>query len=86
MDGADYVLCRKTGGNPAGYNTWRTNFGATLGSGSSVTAAPTPVFCHPRADQRIAVLIIRSHWAVEAAPGSPTVAHGSGTGGRSEDI
>ena len=39
MDVADYVLWRKTGGTPDAYNTWRTNFGDTLGSGSSVTAA-----------------------------------------------
>ena len=41
VDAADYVLWRKNpsvyGGNPAGYNTWRANFGLTGGSG----AAPT---------------------------------------------
>jgi autotransporter-associated beta strand protein len=49
VDAADYVLWRKNptlyGGNPAGYNTWRANFGATAGSGSSLgsgSAVPEP--------------------------------------------
>ena len=37
VDAADYVLWRKSpatyGGNPAGYNTWRANFGQPPGSG-----------------------------------------------------
>ncbi len=33
VDAADYVVWRKTdGANPAGYNTWRTNFGRTSGA------------------------------------------------------
>ncbi|HEY3394930.1 MAG TPA: hypothetical protein VGK58_19655 [Lacipirellulaceae bacterium] len=46
VDAADYVLWRKDpaahGGDPAGYNTWRANFGGTLtpGSGSSPGAVP----------------------------------------------
>jgi hypothetical protein len=48
VDAADYVLWRKNpgafGGDPAGYNTWRTNFGRTSGSGSgAAAAAPEPV-------------------------------------------
>ncbi|HEY3392044.1 MAG TPA: LamG-like jellyroll fold domain-containing protein, partial [Lacipirellulaceae bacterium] len=48
VDAADYVLWRKNpaafGGTPAGYNTWRTNFGRTSGSGAgSATAVPEPV-------------------------------------------
>jgi hypothetical protein len=42
VDAADYVLWRKSpatyGGTPAGYNTWRTNFGANAGSGAGVEA------------------------------------------------
>jgi hypothetical protein len=38
VDAADYVLWRKTpaayGGDPAGYNTWRQNFGNPPGAGS----------------------------------------------------
>jgi hypothetical protein len=38
IDAADYVVWRKSpsdhGGNPAGYNKWRTNFGATAGGSS----------------------------------------------------
>ncbi|HEX2475695.1 MAG TPA: hypothetical protein VHK01_13170 [Lacipirellulaceae bacterium] len=37
VDAADYVVWRKSpsnfGGDPGGYNTWRANFGATLGNG-----------------------------------------------------
>jgi autotransporter-associated beta strand protein len=47
VDAADYVIWRKTdGGNPAGYNLWRMNFGRTAGSGSgaslSAGAVPEP--------------------------------------------
>jgi hypothetical protein len=48
VDAADYALWRKdpasNGGNPAGYNTWRTNFGRPPGSGSGlgVGAVPEP--------------------------------------------
>jgi autotransporter-associated beta strand protein len=34
VDAADYVIWRKTDGSPAGYNNWRSNFGATGGAGS----------------------------------------------------
>jgi hypothetical protein len=47
VDAADYVIWRKTdGSNQAGYNTWRTNFGRTAGSGSSLAnsvSVPEPV-------------------------------------------
>jgi hypothetical protein len=47
VDAADYVVWRKTdGSNQAGYNTWRTNFGRTAGSGSSLAnsaSVPEPV-------------------------------------------
>jgi hypothetical protein len=40
VDAADYVVWRKTdGSNPAGYNTWRTNFGRTAGSGAALAGA-----------------------------------------------
>jgi sulfatase modifying factor 1 len=50
VDAGDYLLWRKNpasyGGDPAGYNTWRTNFGQTSsGSGSGIllqTAVPEP--------------------------------------------
>jgi hypothetical protein len=51
VDAADYVLWRKSpgtyGGNPAGYNTWRANFGQPSGSGlaaavSASAAVPEP--------------------------------------------
>jgi hypothetical protein len=34
VDAADYVLWRTNDGTQAGYDTWRVNFGASLGSGS----------------------------------------------------
>ncbi|MCI0332623.1 MAG: hypothetical protein L0228_05310 [Planctomycetes bacterium] len=41
VDAADYVAWRKTNGTPAGYNAWRSNFGATINAaGDSVTTVP----------------------------------------------
>jgi hypothetical protein len=46
VNAADYVLWRNDpaayGGNPAGYNTWRANFGAGSGSGLGSGAVPEP--------------------------------------------
>jgi hypothetical protein len=38
VDAADYVVWRKNDGTLAGFNTWRGNFGAMMGSGGSVGA------------------------------------------------
>jgi hypothetical protein len=47
VNAADYVVWRKTLNTPATYNTWRTNFGRTAGSGSLVSGAaiPEPASC-----------------------------------------
>ncbi|HEX2477215.1 MAG TPA: hypothetical protein VHK01_20840 [Lacipirellulaceae bacterium] len=45
VDAADYVVWRKYDGSQAGYDLWRANFGATVGSGaeaSSNAAVPEP--------------------------------------------
>ncbi len=45
VDAADYVIWRKTDGTPAGYDTWRSNFGAGVGVGSGSlleSAVPEP--------------------------------------------
>jgi hypothetical protein len=48
VDAADYVVWRKSpndfGGDPAGYDSWRSNFGNPpgSGSGSTLTAVPEP--------------------------------------------
>jgi fibronectin-binding autotransporter adhesin len=47
VDGTDYITWRKTpnaySGDPAGFTTWRANFGKTsAGSGSSAVAVPEP--------------------------------------------
>jgi hypothetical protein len=46
VDAADYIVWRKTGGgNPAGYNTWRSKYGAGSGGGArdaDVTSVPEP--------------------------------------------
>ena len=46
VDAADYVVWRKDpaafGGDPAGYNTWTTNFGRTSGPGSGLGAGSVP--------------------------------------------
>jgi probable HAF family extracellular repeat protein len=42
VDAADYVVWRKTDGTPAGYTTWRANFGRTSGSGFAASENPVP--------------------------------------------
>jgi hypothetical protein len=42
VDAADYVVWRKTDGSPEGYNSWRSNFGRSAGSGSVVSGAAVP--------------------------------------------
>jgi hypothetical protein len=43
VDGADYVVWRKTNGTPAAFQIWRANFGDTSGLGSSnAIAIPEP--------------------------------------------
>ncbi len=46
VDAADYVVWRKDptafGGDPDGYNTWRTNFGRASGPGSGLGAGSVP--------------------------------------------
>jgi hypothetical protein len=45
VDAADFVVWRKNDGSPAGYETWRENFGRTSGSGTSMltnAAVPEP--------------------------------------------
>jgi hypothetical protein len=44
VNAADYVVWRKTGSPPDGYNTWRTNFGnADSGAGNTAHSnAPMP--------------------------------------------
>jgi hypothetical protein len=43
VDAADYVVWRKdpasNGGDPSGYNTWRSHFGQSAGSGSALPSA-----------------------------------------------
>jgi hypothetical protein len=66
---ADYVVWRKNpSAIPNGYNTWRANFGASLGSGSTLTAAQQLSPAIPRAGKRITILIIRSHGSIDAPP------------------
>jgi probable HAF family extracellular repeat protein len=51
VDGADYVVWRKSGGNSAAYDVWRANFGQPAGSGAALPSAeslsaavPEPTF------------------------------------------
>jgi T5SS/PEP-CTERM-associated repeat protein len=51
VDAADYVLWRTNpstyGGNPAGYNTWRANFGRPPGSGSGTAGSSSATVPEP---------------------------------------
>jgi hypothetical protein len=42
VDAADYVVWRKTMGTQPEYDSWRANFGASLGAGAAVAAVPEP--------------------------------------------
>jgi hypothetical protein len=42
VDADDYVVWRKTDGSTTGYNTWRSNFGRTSGSGLATSEIPVP--------------------------------------------
>jgi hypothetical protein len=43
VDAADYVVWRKSDGTPTGYDSWRTNFDAAVGTGANArTNAPVP--------------------------------------------
>ena len=41
VDAADYVVWRKNDGTQVGFDTWRTHFGQTVGSGSGASANAT---------------------------------------------
>jgi hypothetical protein len=41
VDAADYTVWRKTDGSQGGYDTWRTNFGETVDSGSGTNVNAT---------------------------------------------
>jgi autotransporter-associated beta strand protein len=64
VDAADYVVWRKTDGSQAGYDTWRTHFGDTVGSSAgagmeSLTAAvpePTAIW------MVLAAMTVRLKW------------------------
>jgi hypothetical protein len=45
VNGADYVVWRKTNGTPQQYALWRANFGSPPGSGSSVSSPAVPEPC-----------------------------------------
>jgi hypothetical protein len=47
VDAADYVVWRKTGGMQEGYETWRANFGRTVGRGSNATGPATTFVPEP---------------------------------------
>jgi hypothetical protein len=42
VDGADYVVWRKSDGTASAYATWRENFGVTAASGSGTSLVPEP--------------------------------------------
>ncbi|MCC7475841.1 MAG: retropepsin-like domain-containing protein [Pirellulales bacterium] len=46
VDAADYIVWRKNGGTAQEYQTWRANFGATIGAGAAIgnqAAVPEPL-------------------------------------------
>ena len=66
VDAADYVLWRKNpsalGGNPAGYNTWRANFGHSSGSGSSAGATGSASVAVPEPATLVLLIFAAAGW------------------------
>jgi len=61
VDAADYVVWRKNpsahGGDPAGYNTWRTNFGRPPGAGGALVGTSAAAVPEPAISTLITVAI-----------------------------
>jgi hypothetical protein len=63
VDAADYVVWRKNDGMQSGYNSWRTNFGRTVGAGLATQPGPPRLGGPP-----VAVPEQHSLWLLVAAP------------------
>jgi hypothetical protein len=63
VDAADFVAWRDNpagfGGDPAGYNTWRTNFGSTGGAGGGIGAGGVP-----EPATLVLLLLVTSLWVI----------------------
>jgi hypothetical protein len=57
VDASDYILWRKNLNTPSGYRSWRSNFGATGGAGSSAISAGVPE------PSTLALLLVGLQWA-----------------------
>jgi hypothetical protein len=66
VDAADYVVWRNNNGTQAEYNTWRMNFGNTLGSGSGTVVTSSTNVPEPASGMLVIVaaslLFVRSRW------------------------
>jgi hypothetical protein len=66
VDAADYVVWRKDpasfGGNPDGYDTWRENFGTTVGGGAGSTVLTTLAVPEPKSFAIAVVAAIAILW------------------------
>jgi parallel beta-helix repeat protein len=62
VDGADYVVWRKTNGSAAQFQEWRANFGATSGSASArAVATPEPAALALAAGCAMALVVLRAY-------------------------
>jgi hypothetical protein len=66
VDAADYVVWRKSDGTQAGYNTWRANFGATLGngSGSALPSAESLSSTVPEPSVLVLLMLAAAGWCL----------------------
>ena len=63
VDAGDYTLWRKNLNSQSGYNSWRSNFGATGGAGTSVESTDIPE------PSTLALLLVGLQWiAIQRRP------------------
>jgi hypothetical protein len=64
VDAADYVAWRKTDGNAAGYNLWRTNFGKSTIVGAGAAGTSTTQAAVPEPATFVLFMVVATGWCL----------------------
>ena len=64
VDAADYVAWRKTDGTPEGYDTWRSHFGQTAGSGVAIPSAESLSAAVPEPATPLVLILAAACWCL----------------------